>query len=184
MTRKGFTLVEMLIVISVMSILMAIAIPFMRVSPTRQVRLAATQLSRDLEMVRTRSLSTRRVSRVSFDAGTPAYTGYADVDEDGLIKETTAEMQALRAFGRREFDPRITYGRGSAGAVPGDTAGGGAISFPMDYVEFSARGVTLPFGTRGAVYLVHNDDPEAVAAVSVTGSGSVKLWVYRGGTWQ
>lgn len=182
--RKGFTLIEMLIVISVMSILMAIAIPFMRVSPTRQVRLAATQLSRDLELVRTRALSTRRVSRVSFDGATRSYAGYSDIDEDGLIKETTAEMQALRAFGHREFDARISYGRGSAGPVPGDTAAGGAISFPMGHVEFGARGVTTPFGTRGAVYLVHNSDPEAVAAVSVAGSGSVKLWVYRGGTWQ
>jgi hypothetical protein len=34
------------------------------------------------------------------------------------------------------------------------------------------------------VYFVHRDDPEAVAAVSVTGSGSVKAWVYLGGDWQ
>jgi prepilin-type N-terminal cleavage/methylation domain-containing protein len=184
MTRKGFTLIEMLIAISMISILLAIAIPFMRVSPTRQVRLAATQLSRDVEMTRTRALSARQMVRISFDTKGPAYSGYADANDDGNISETSTEMSALRAFGRREIDSRVSFGRGSASAVPGDTAGSGAISFPTDYVEFNPRGVTIPFGTRGAVYLVHNDDPDAVAAVQVTGSGSVKLWVYRGGTWQ
>jgi prepilin-type N-terminal cleavage/methylation domain-containing protein len=185
MTRKGFTLVEMLIALSMISILLAIAIPFMRVSPMRQVRLAATQLSRDLEMTRTRALSARLATRVTFDVGSPAaYIGYADADGDGTIAENSAEMSALRGFNRRELDPRLSYGRGNAGAVPGDTAGSGAITFPVDHVEFSPRGVTFPFGTRGAVYFVHNDDPDAVAAVSVTGSGSVKLWVYMGGTWQ
>ena len=184
MTRKGFTLVEMLITISLISVLLAIAIPFMRVSPTRQVRLAATQLSRDLEMTRTRAMSARQLVRISFDDKNLAYTGYADANDDGKITETKVELDALRVFGGREFDPRIQFGRGNAGAVPGDTAGSGAITFPTDYVEFNPRGVTVPFGTRGAVYLVHNDDPDAVAAVAVTGSGSVKLWVYRGGTWQ
>ena len=67
--------------------------------------------------------------------------------------------------------------------VPGDT-GSGAITFLTDRVELNGRGVTIPFGTRGAVYFTHRDDPEAVAAVTVTGSGTVKLWVYRGGVWQ
>jgi prepilin-type N-terminal cleavage/methylation domain-containing protein len=183
MTRRGFTLIEMLIVISMISVLLAIAIPFMRVSPARQVRLAATQLSRDLEMTRTRALSARQMARVSFDTENPAYTGYADANGDGMIAETTTEMRALRAFGRREFESVIQFGRGDAGPVPGD-AGAGAITFPAAYVEFGTRGVTLPFGTRGAVYLVHRDDPGAVAAVSVTGSGSVKLWISVGGTWQ
>ncbi len=183
MRRRGFTIIELLIAITLISALLAMAIPFMRVSPTRRVRIAATQLSRDLEMTRTRALSSRRAARVTFDVADPGYTGYGDHDRDGIINESTVEMEDLRAFGRREFESVIQFGRGSAGAVPGDT-GSGAISFPVGHVEFNGRGVTVPFGTRGAVYLVHRDEPAAVAAVSVTGSGSVKLWVFRGGEWQ
>ena len=182
--RKGFTLIEMLIVITLMSIMVAIAIPFMRVSPTRKVRIQATQLKRDLELARTRALSTKASTRLKFDQTDESYTGYADDDDDGKILEKAAETLALRGFGRRELDGAVQYGRGNAGAVPGDTAGSGAVTFLTDYVEFNGRGVTLPFGTRGAVYFVHRDDSDAVAAVSVTGSGSIKMWVYQGGSWQ
>ena len=44
--------------------------------------------------------------------------------------------------------------------------------------------MTLPFGTQGVIYLRHRDDPTVVAAVTVTGAGSVRVWNYRGGTWQ
>jgi prepilin-type N-terminal cleavage/methylation domain-containing protein len=181
--RKGFTLIEMLIAITVASVMMAIAIPFMKVSTSRRVRTQASQLSRDLELARTRAMSTRHNSRLVFDEGKRFYIGYSDDDGDGKILEKPAETLALRGFGRRDLSPDVNFGRGSAGAVPGDT-GSGAITFLTNRVELNGRGVTVPFGTRGAVYFTHRDDPEAVAAVTVTGSGTVKLWVYRGGVWQ
>ena len=181
--RKGFTLIEMLIAITVVSVMMAIAIPFMKVSTSRRVRTAASQLSRDLELARTRAMSTRYTTRLKFDESGKFYIGYADENRDGVFTESAAETQALRGFGRRDLSPDVNFGRGSAGAVPGDT-GSGAVTFLTNRVEFNGRGVTVPFGTRGAVYFTHRDDPEAVAAVTVTGSGTVKLWVYRGGVWQ
>ena len=181
--RKGFTLIEMLIAITLVSVMMAIAIPFMKVSTTRRVRTQASQLSRDLELARTRALSTRSNVRLVFDESGKNYIGYMDDDRDGKILEKPEETLALRGFGRRDLSPDVSYGRGSAGAVPGDTGSGG-ITFLASEVEFNGRGVTIPFGTRGAVYFTHRDDPEAVAAVTVTGSGTVKLWVYRGGQWQ
>ena len=77
----------------------------------------------------------------------------------------------------------VTFGRGTAGAVPNDTASG-AITFTNDRVEFDRRGVTAPFGTRGVIYLVNQREPTAVVAVAVSGAGSLKLWVFKEGTWQ
>ena len=181
--RKGFTLIEMLIAITIASVMMAIAIPFMKVSTSRRVRTQASQLSRDLELARTRAMSTRNNARLVFDDKDNFWIGYSDHDGDGKILEKEVETLALRGFGRRDLSPDVNYGRGSAGAVPGDT-GSGAVTFLTNRVELNGRGVTEPFGTRGAVYFTHRDDPEAVAAVTVTGSGTVKLWVYRGGVWQ
>ena len=181
--RKGFTLIEMLIAITIASVMMAIAIPFMKVSPSRRVRTQASQLSRDLELARTRALSTRHNSRLVFDENKKFYVGFSDHDGDDKILEKDVETLALRGFGRRDLSPDVNFGRGNAGAVPGDT-GSGAVTFLKATVELNGRGVTVPFGTRGAVYFTHRDDPEAVAAVTVTGSGTVKLWVYRAGVWQ
>ena len=181
--RKGFTLIEMLIAITLISVMMAIAIPFMKVSASRRVRTQASQLARDLELARTRAMSTRFATRLTFDESGKSYVGYADENRDGVFTESSAETLALRGFGRRDLSPDVNYGRGNAGAVPGDTGSGG-ITFLLDRVEFNGRGVTMPFGSRGAVYFTHRDDPAAAAAVTVTGSGTVKLWVYRAGVWQ
>ena len=103
--RKGFTLIEMLIAITVASVMMAIAIPFMKVSTSRRVRTAASQLTRDLELARTRALSTRFTVRLRFDESGKFYIGYADENRDGVFTESVAETQALRGFGRRDLPP-------------------------------------------------------------------------------
>ena len=95
---------------------------------------------------------------------------------DGVIVETPVEQRALRAFaGNRSVGRHVAFGRGTAGAVPNDTASG-AITFINDRLDFDPRGVTAPFGTRGVIYLVNQREPTAVAAVAVSGAGSLKLW--------
>ena len=110
---------------------------------------------------------------MSFDVSGATYAGYLDDDRDGAFNQSAAETQALNAFGAVTLPPDVKFGRGS-----------GAVTFTNTQVEFDTRGITQPFGTRGTVYFVHKDDDTAVSAVSVSGSASFKLWVYRGGIWQ
>jgi len=183
-SRKGFTLVEAVTVMVVMGLMLAIGIPYLRVSPYQEVRNAGMQLARDLEAVRTRALATRSTARIVFDPSGASYTGFLDDNRDGVLTESTAEQGALRAFaGNRSLGSGVTFGSGVAGPVPNDTATG-PITFINDRLEFDGRGVTTPFGTRGVVYLVNQRESTAVAAVAVSGAGSLKLWVYREGTWQ
>jgi len=182
--RRGFTLVEAVTVIVVMGLMVAISIPYLRVSPYQEARNVGTQLARDIESVRTRAVATRSAARIVFDAAGGAYTGYLDDDRDGVVAESAVEQHALRAFaGNRSLGGTVTFGRGVAGPVPTDTASG-AITFINDRLEFDGRGVTAPFGTRGVIYLVDQREPTAVVAVAVSGAGSLKLWVYREGAWQ
>lgn len=181
--QRGFTLIEILFVLAMMGILFAITIPRIRVTPDRRVRLAAQQLSRDLEIARARAMSNKKSARVVFDAGNHRYTGYLDDDRDGNFALSAAESDALGARGTVTLPSTVRFGRGSASAIPGDSAGGD-ITLTGNLVEFSARGTTVPFGSGGTVYLVHPSHPSAVAAVRIMPSGSIRFWAYVQGAWQ
>lgn len=183
MNKRGFTLIEMITAITILGVMLSIAIPRMRVPPSRRVASEAHRLVQNLELSRTRAMAARRLVRVSFDVSAAEYTGYLDEDGNGQIDESLTERQALRAAGLVNLPEDITFGRGNAPAVPGDTASG-HITFANDRVEFDGKGITAPFGARGTIYFVHRDHPDAVAAVAVTSSASFRLWTFKDGQWQ
>ena len=71
--QRGFTLIEMLFVIVFIGITMAITVPRMRRTPKQTVRAAALELARDLEVARSRALSTKKRVRVVFDVAGGSY---------------------------------------------------------------------------------------------------------------
>ena len=180
--RRGFSLIELLTVITVMGIMMTIALPYMRVSPQTKVRSAGRDLVRYLEVIRTRALSAKKGVRLTFNLADASYTAYLDDNRDGTFDQTVAESQAV-GIGTRSLRSRTLFGMGNASELP-NYPGSGPVTFANDRVEFNTRGVTTPFGLRGVVYIVYVDDPNAVAAVSISGSASFKVWVYRDGVWQ
>ena len=180
--RRGFSLIELLTVITVMGIMMTIALPYMRVSPQTKVRSAGRDLVRYLEVIRTRALSTKKSVRLTFDLADGSYTGYLDDNRDGTFDQTVAESQAV-GIGTRSLRTRTVFDMGNASELP-NYPGTGPVTFANNRVEFNTRGVTTPFGVRGAVYIMYRDDPNAVAAVSISGSASFKVWEYRDGDWQ
>ena len=181
--ERGFTLVELLMVVVIMAAMFAFTAPMLRISPQRRVQSAARQMASDLELTRTRAMATKAVARLAFDQGAGTYIGYLDHDADGTITQIAAETQALGGFGQRALNANVVFGRGNAGAAPGDTMPG-AITFPGSRIEFDSRGVTQPFGTRGTIYLTHANDADAVTAVSISGSASFKVWIWRGSSWE
>jgi prepilin-type N-terminal cleavage/methylation domain-containing protein len=183
-TRRGFTIIELLAVVMIVGIMMAVMLPKFRISEKTEVQLAGIQLAQDMDIARTRALSTREMVRVAFNSSTRKYGGYLDDNGDGTIAETAAEWQALRGFGVRELPARVSYSRGAAGAIPEDGSEG-AISLPDGRIEFDSRGLTTPMGTRGVVYLANDNDPYAVVAIQVTPSGNVRFWTYHvNGGWK
>ena len=182
--RRGFTIIELLAVMMIVGIMMAVMLPKFRISEKTEVQLAGIQLAQDMDIARTRALSTREQVRVAFYGSTRKYGGYLDDNGDGTISETAAEWQALRGFGIRELPIRVSFSRGSAGPIPDDATTGG-IGLPGERIEFDSRGLTMPMGTRGVVYLANDNDPFAVVAVQITPSGTVRFWTYhKDGGWQ
>ncbi len=182
--RVGLTIIELLVVMVIVGTMMSIVVPRMRISEATEVSLAGMQLTQDMDLARTRALATRNRARVSFTTGSiPKYVGYLDTDGDSTITQTDDEMYALQGFATRALPTNVDFGRGNALAVP-NTTGSGAITFDNNRVEFDSRGLPTPMGTAGVVYLVHQRDPNAVMAIQLSPSGSVRLWTWQDGAWK
>ena len=177
------SLIEMLVVIVMIGLMTAVVMPRFRVSPHTKVRQAADQLVRDLELARGRALSTRSWTRVVFDPAAEKYTGYQDFNRDSIFAQSTAESDSLGGFRSRTLSDKVVFGRGTAPDVP-SAPGPGDVTFPGQIINFDARGLTNPFGTKGVIYLIHSDDPTAIAAVTVTGGAGIRTWLYDGTSWR
>jgi type II secretory pathway pseudopilin PulG len=181
--RTGTSLAEMLVVMVLVGICLMIAIPRVRVSQNTRVKAAADQLARDLELARSRALATRSMTRVALNSVAGTYVGYLDQDRNGVLGQTAAETAALEAYRSRSIDSEVRFGRGGAPDLPG-YPGAGSITLPNSRVDFDTRGLTTPLGTKGVIYLWSTTDPQAIAAVSVSGAAAIRSWVYKEGTWQ
>lgn len=182
---SGFTIIELVIVMSMMIILVGIVVPRMRVSPTRRVQGMAHQIVGHLELARTRALGQRQMTRVVFDETAGTYTAYVDHDRDGNITESDDEVSAFFEFGERDLEMFVEFGRGTASTFPGDPSLL-AVTLTDNSLELSVQGVPEPWGALGAgtVYLTHQDDKDVVAAISIAASGSFKAWRWFQGEWQ
>lgn len=182
--RRGFTMIELIAVVAIIGVVMAIVAPRFRLSRATAVQLAGQQLAQDLDVSRTRALTTRLLARVAFQPGAKRYGGYLDHDGDGQFTQSATEWQALRAFGERTLPLGVKFGRGVAPALPDDPASGD-ITFADARVEFDSRGLVVPSNTGGVIYLTNEEDPTAVVAVAVAPSGNTRYWTWKPGDgWQ
>ncbi len=176
--RNGFTLVELILVLTLISVMTSIIMPTLRIPPSREVHNAAHMLATQLELARADAMGERRLVRVQFDVAGGTYTAYADHDGDDSISVATAEISAIAEFGARSLPDLVRFNRGSASAVPGDP-GPGAVTLPSNQLELNDQGIPDPWGTMGTIYISHARDSDAVSAVSVSSAGSFKAWRWR-----
>jgi hypothetical protein len=113
-------------------------------------------------------------------------------DRNGSITETSDEVRrsgivARGAFGGMpgaKLPKKVQFGCGSAGSGPlSYSCSGDPILITDDKANFDTRGMLMPLGTTGVIYLVHEEDPEAVAAITLSGGGAFRYWRYRDGQW-
>lgn len=83
-SHKGFTLVEIMIVLAIMGIMAAIAMPNYRTyMAQRRLNGAVRQVYGDLMAARQRAISENRTIGVVFGSDNHGYTIFADTDGDG-----------------------------------------------------------------------------------------------------
>ena len=172
---RGFTVIELVIVMSMMVILVGIVAPRLQVSPSRQVQGQASQMAAHLELARSRALGQRQLTRIVFDEDDRTYTAYVDDSRNGNINQNALEASAFSEFGERELERLVDFGRGNASPIPDDESLL-AVTLESNILNLSVQGVPEPWGTTGTIYLVHRDDGNAVAAIRIASSGSFKAW--------
>ena len=112
MKNKGFTLMELMIVIAIIAILAAVVIPnFIGWIPERRVAVAAQDILQGLQKSRSKAIMTN--SRVVFDLGVNAENFIAYVDEDASGGQDPGELTIVN----RDMPAGIDLSANLAGAV-------------------------------------------------------------------
>jgi prepilin-type N-terminal cleavage/methylation domain-containing protein len=192
--ERGFTLIEMVVVIILLAVIASITVPrAIRVSPAQQVDRAARSLMRDLEQIRMGAIAAKRTMRVRFYESDAFYSAFIDMtaDRSGTVSEVAEEVRASGLLTRGskgglpgvELLKGVRFGPGAATSSPLGGSIQGAIDVGADYLEFNARGLVIPDGGGGVIYLVHEEDPSAVSAITISGASAFRTFRLIEGAW-
>ena len=133
-TGRGFSLIELVAVMTVAAILAAIAIPSLSSTASMRGRAAAAQVARDLRVARELGVLTGRRTWVVFDVPASAYQ--LRVEPIGNPGRLQAEQWLDPATGRG-FQQELAAGQWEGVSLVGASIGGGT------WVGFDARGRPL-----------------------------------------
>jgi len=81
--KKGFTLTELTVTLSILGVMTAISVPsFISWLPRHKLQTSARQIYDDLNLAKIRAVKDNTVARITFDAGNGNYTVFLDVNGD------------------------------------------------------------------------------------------------------
>lgn len=168
---RGFTLVELLVTVSVMSILMAIAVPsFARMIAANRLTAQTNELLASLNLARLEAV--RRGSSVAIRAtssGTDFHKGwkiFSDSDADGALASETDVVRVQQEFAGSITVNRVSVSGGSY--VPSTDA-------DKAYIVFSGRGVKAAGGVAYFKICDAGDTSLPGRVVRVLNAGTVSL---------
>lgn len=150
-SKSGFTIIELMITISIISILAAISIPgFYAYRPLHRARGTARLIFSDMHYAKMQSATQNIRYIVDFKAGTDEYRIYADKNKSGPELEAD---ELVKSVCLKEIFPGIgiMYDR-QINFLPKGTATSGTVSIrPLSDSGFKRRFKIIVSGTTGRI---------------------------------
>lgn len=173
----GFTIIELMVIITIISILVGVAIPnILEWLPGQRLKAAARDVISNMQEAKLQAIKENStVSMVFVEVvGSP---GYYFFDADGDLAWQAGEKR----INLLEYQSGVDFGRGAAinnwQTTPATITD--FITFNNDEARFTSRGLS-----NGGSVLLQNEKSDTCFAITVLSStGSIKLRKYSGGVW-
>ena len=164
---SGFTVIELMVVVAIISIIMIIAIPnFARMQQRARIRSGAQEVGQDLRQIRERAISGSGTFQINF----PDTRHYVVTNPDG----NSTSYRLGGSGGILYFGGVGVAGHPPEGSLPAPGING--IDFPGSILTIDARGGA----TSGVIYMTNGRDNYAVGINSL---GKVKVYQFENGVW-
>lgn len=189
LSQKGFSLIELLIVVSLVAIVSAIAFPQLnKVLPGIRVKGDTRSLALEMNLTKVRAISENKYYWIKFDtsSGGPwGYKVYADADGDKSLNVSTDTLVDTVTL-----STGIRFGTASGSINKTDNT---SCCVPDDGVTFNPE--TVPFkpsgrGDSGAAYLIPATDATGgrkdrmMAVVISPVTYKITVYRYSGNSWE
>jgi len=185
--EAAFTLIEMLVVIGILSILSAVALPSL-LNPEHKLKKAARELMGDMQKTRSMAIKTNQQWAIWFDTANDQYFIFSSPGTDGTWStiDTDNSQPTEKKVAFSGYAAGVQYGHGAATeTVTGDASfPTNETSFSGEVLTFNSKGICSPafsgYGSR-YVYLAYGDTTYAVGTGS---TGVVSIYRWDGNTWK
>lgn len=162
--KKGFTLVEVLIVILIVGIFMGLAIPVFTSIRSESLNSFVESFASTLRTYRETAIVRNLDCTIIFDPAVKRYT----VQYSGEAFPKEFSMGRIPGIA-----PNVTLATPECGGGPPEQDG---IQFPGNTIIFRSKG----FATPGAIYFTNGEE---TYAIGITLTGRIKVWKWGGGIW-
>ncbi len=170
--RKGFTLIEMMVVIGIIGIIIVLAVPnFAAMQRRARIRAAAQEIAQDLRQIRERALSMGRqyvITRLD--------------DRTYTVTNPDGNVFTYKLGGTTGGNLRFGVGPYYVGGVPPEANAGSAPANGFDFLPppgiliLNARGGA----NKGVIYVTDNREDYAIGINSL---GKVRVYKYGNMKW-
>jgi type IV fimbrial biogenesis protein FimT len=182
MDKKGFTLVEAMVVIAVIGIAVAVAVPnIVGYMPEYRLKRAARDLYSAMQSTKMGAIKNNSSWAIVYDPGNSCYFICSDPGADATWS-TTADNTVVSTIPFPGYGSGINYGHGIA--TTNATVGGGTfpannISYNSNVLVFNSRGT----GSGGYVYIQNNQSTSYAVGTRTSGAILLRKWYANPGNW-